>query len=296
MRAGSNVKMGWKVLILLLILTLLLGCGGTGDKSGTVNYKTGIKELEPVFEERFFPREAYQNSPLSLSLVLRNNAAYDTNNVRVSVVGFDNQYVLINTPDAAIERIEGKDMFNPSGGQEDVTFDANVKPLYGGAEYNTQNYRIYLGYDSKIEFAPTVCINPSLYELFDSGCQVPNAPISFGGQGGPLAVSAMRELIRSGYTNEVEFRLTLRNQGKGKVKKVRLGEAKIGNEPMVCELRGGRFITSREAAVDPLLIRQDMEVICVKKLKDRRSYLTPLFVELFYEYELDLRQQLTIRK
>ncbi len=285
------MRMSLIVAVIMILSLLLVACGGSQPtRPGEVNFKKGYGGIRAEFKSQLFPDELYQNSPLSLSMTLHNDAGYDVNDLKVGLSGFDSLYVDVYTGNQEMDSLEGRNPYNPNGGIIDVGFEGAVKNLLPGMEYNHQDFTVYITYDSKLEFAPSVCINPNLQAVYDAGCKVPEGKITFSGQGAPLAVTEVKQIVRAGFDPEVEFRLKLKNKGEGKVKKVKLGKAKIGNHQLKCEFR--RAESAKEINFDRQ--NQQAELVCTKKLEDRSSYSTTLFVELSYDYELKLKKRLKI--
>ncbi|MEW5897189.1 MAG: hypothetical protein AB1668_05825 [Nanoarchaeota archaeon] len=270
------------ILISLIVSTLLVSCGSGTEKSTTVNFKVGTPEIAITLPKE---KEEYQNRPFDIAAVLQNNMAYDISNVKVSLLGLDERYIDLFSNEESVDLLEGKSVFNSDGGKEIIKFNGLIKEILPGAEQEQQNYRIYVSYNSKIEFTPTICISPELYgEVYQGGCEV-KPELFFSGQGAPLAVSELK--LASG---EASLRMTIVNKGKGTVKKVTLGRATLGGKPITCEFRGNdpkvfTFGTEKEA-----------QLLCSQIIQSESSYQTALFVELFYDYELNEKGTMTILK
>src|SRR3989344_4610765 len=117
-----------------------------------------------------------------------------------------------------------------------------------------------------MEFAPTICVNVARYDVFDAGCEMPKRALSFAGQGAPLAVVSMEEVIVGGDVPELELRLKVADKGNGNDKSF-------------------SFRSNR----------RDGEVLCTVTLSEKNSYQTTLFIEFFYSYEFSVAKQLTIK-
>ena len=66
----------------------------------------------------------------------------------------------------------GRSLTNPAGEKTFLEFEGTAgKPLQNAEKYLGQ-FSLNVNYDSSIEFADTICINPNLYEVYDSGCKV----------------------------------------------------------------------------------------------------------------------------
>jgi len=284
------------ILILIIIVSLfLISCGSNQtDSLSEATYKTGFNGLTFIFDNSLFPTEVYQNDLIYLAFILHNQAGYEINNLKVGFVGLDRTYVSLYEDEQEIGFIEGRSIFNSIGGKEFVNFEMDVGSLFEGEKYHSMNYRIEAEYDSKIEFSPTVCINPNLHDVYDAGCEVPKSDLSFYGQGGSLAITRMKEIMHVGYSPGVEFRMKLENRGQGKVKSIRLGQARLGNEIISCEFKGAQEISQNKIEFDE--DKKEAELVCNKELKDSSSYTSTLFVELFYDYEFNVKKSLNVLK
>lgn len=280
------------MMLLLSCLLLLSACTPRQEQGTTMNYKQGYGEPHIVFEEASFPEREYQNSQISLAVDVQNDAAYDAESIKLSIVGFEPTYVELSPAEETIDDLEGKNVYTPAGGRETIIFNGQVHSLLNNADFNLQNYRLYLAYSSHVEFSPTVCINPSQHEVYDSSCQLPTGPISFSGQGAPVAVTRMEEIIRPGINN-IEFRLAVDNKGQGKMKKLFIRDARLGNNQLSCIFRENE-INPQELEITSST--STTEIVCTGTLESQNSYTTALFVDVGYDYELAVQRSLRIEK
>lgn len=284
--------MKWTHFFFLIGILFILSCTKTETIPMEVNYKEGIHELTLNFDEKYFPQKVYQNSPLSFSFTIHNEAGYDLYNVVIHLLGFDQKYIELTSNEQRFDTLEGRSIYNPVGEEEFLLFEGAVKELLPGMESLPQNFFVNAKYTSRLEFTPTVCVNPSLHQVYDAGCVLPTAPITFNGQGAPLAVQSMDQITRSGFSPETELRITLQNKGKGKVKRVALRQSRFGNTNLECQFR--------DAENPRVVIVKDytkpLELVCTQKLEDQRSYTTSLYLELEYDYEITLSRSLEIQR
>ena len=275
-------------MLALAISLLLLSCQKTPLRGAEVNYKQGFLDVDV---SSLANKEEYQGRELELPVLVQNTLAYDLENAVVSVVGFDNHYVELYSDRTEIPSLEGKSIFNPLGGEERVEFNGLIKQLLPGAVKEAQNYRIYVKYDSKVEFSPSICVTSQLsgYESYEGGCAF-QQEISYNGQGAPLGVTNLEIIPRQG--REVELRLSVENKGKGKVGRVSLASATLGGKPMVCDFRG---VEEQGAGLFSFASEQkSAKLLCTGFLTSESSYQTTLFVELWYDYEMNVKEQLVI--
>lgn len=286
-----------KLILILISSFLLVSCLTPSEKDSLqYNYKQGFAELSLLFEEQRYPLEEYQKTERPFTFTFHNLAAYDLNQLEVEPTGFDRRYVEIISQEEGSELLEGRSLFNPAGEKKDYTFFLRLKELPPGADYLQQNYRLHVSYSSKIEFSSDLCLNFNSYQTYTSGCEI-KPHQSFRGQGGPLAVKSMEQITRAGYQGtapEIELRLKIKNEGTGKVKKLSLGQARLGNEPINCYFRDSENGNSRSILLEDK--KQETELLCIQKLKERVSYSSVLFLELFYDYQLSIKKSLQIKR
>ncbi|MBI4152579.1 hypothetical protein HY495_02610 [Candidatus Woesearchaeota archaeon] len=294
MKNGKIIVRTILVSSVLLMVLFVIGCGGSDQQTLQKNYKQGYALPTLVIDEQRSPSVFYQNRPFSLTLTLFNRAGYPLQNVKVAIANYDQTFLSIANPQQFFPLIEENNAFNDdNGGRVDLVFAGDVRDLRG-AEERREPYRLYASYDSKMEFAPTICVNAARYDVFDAGCQMPKSKVSFSGQGAPLAVTSMEEIVLSGDVAELELRLRLENKGNGDLKNIRLGQARLGNTPLACQFKN--VLENADKSVSFKSNRKDGEVLCTATLTEKSSYQTALFIEFFYSYELSVARQMTIKR
>jgi hypothetical protein len=283
--------MKWKILIILVLSLVVLGCGETSESNKDVNYKTGFVDLNV---DIFGTNKGYQGSQLDQRLLIRNSLGYDVENVQVEVGGFDRRYLDFFLYQQEFSSIEGRSVFNPAGGRVEMEYNVNIITAEKGAKDHKQKYRIYLGYNSKLELSDEICISPGSYLVEDeNGCQKGSSlkegsnSIS-SGQGAPLGITEMEVISKQGET--IELRMKIENKGDGDVKTVSLQKVTIGGKEITCKFRGS---SNSEVTI---VGKEGIEMNCQGNLRVRRSlsYKTPLLVELSYKYELSFQKELII--
>ena len=81
------------VIIGVLCIMFIVGCsGGGGSSTPLENFKRGIAELEINVLDNAPPDKIYQDSPFKLIVELHNKAAYEVDNVKISIVNLDPKY------------------------------------------------------------------------------------------------------------------------------------------------------------------------------------------------------------
>jgi len=282
-----------KAIPLLLALLFLVACGQTSERGTDINYKQGLVDISIT---ALGNKEEYQEQRLELPIEVHNTLAYDIENVGVAIKGFDNYYVDLYSAQQELSLLEGKSIFNPEGLKEQFLFEGMVKKLLPGAEKEPEEYRIYVNYNSKVEFSPSICVSsqPSgqgyvgaAYDTYQGACTF-QKEISYSGQGAPLGVTSLEIVSRQG--RQIELRMAIENRGKGKVGRVTLASANLGGKPLTCEFRGDSVENSYLFEAE----QKSTTLICAGYLSSDETYTTPLFVELLYDYEINQKEMLTI--
>jgi hypothetical protein len=285
-----------RLAIACIIVLLIIGCSGSQDSTITENYKTGVKEVNLRFLPNAPPAKIFGGSNFKMVIELDNQAGYEVSNGRVTLIGIDDSRIKF-TPNAEsgqhVPILNGRTLTSPAGDKQFIEFDGTASKLFLNRERHTENFFTKLSYESRVDFVDTVCINTDLYSVYDSGCKVQDRK-SHSGQGAPLVVSSVEEIIYPGDSSEIEFRILVKNQGQGKVKSVRLLKALLGNDQLECDFKSSGLEPRITTFTDK---KQEQTLICTKKsLRGGQSYTTTLALELEYDYVLTKKQKLTLVK
>lgn len=291
------------LLAVMLVLALLLNSCNKGDESfSQTNFKQGLSELQLRFLEQAPPERIYPESDFKLLVEASNLAAYDISQGKVWITGTFDKYFLIQPQEQDLLQgtvrgmLEGRSLLNPAGDTTLLEFSGKSGLLFQNAEQEVSTFFLKAKYHSTFEFSDTICINPNLYAVYDAGCKIEEVK-SYSGQGAPIAVTGLQEIMTPAPGARVEFRLTVANQGIGNLKKLELRQARLGGESLVCVFQGtGADLRSLDFTKRQDLGRQagqQVVVICQHELSDSTSYSTSLFLEFAYDYEL--KQQHTLR-
>jgi len=286
-----------KLLVLLLVVFLFLtACQSDQPSSIDKNYKMGFMELEISIDDQMSPKVIHQNTQngFTLSMNLFNRGGYAAENVNIKIANFDHTFLDIPTYEQFLGTIEANSIFNDdqTGGREFITFSGDALDLRG-AEQKDANYRIFVSYNSKVEFSPTICINPSAYRVEDIGCNLPTGQVSFSGQGAPLAITKMEQILTGGDSAKMEIRVVLENIGSGDINQITLGKTLLGNDPLTCEFKG--VVKKAENVVAFKKGKKSAELVCTRYLSGFSSYETPIYIELGYDYEFSERGSVKIK-
>ena len=288
-----------KIIILLFVLLFLVACKGTPQGTLQYNFKQGYGNLVISALENTPPEIIYPNSDFVIAVKLENQGAYDLTNGKLKILGFDRNYISLDETEQEIYSIEeedileGKSALNPSGGFTYLEFKAKSKELFFGAETYLAKYQIQADYDYKTQLSHTVCLNPKPYDIFDSGCKV-EPKVSLNGQGSPLAITLLEEIIYPGNNPQVEFRFTIQNKGKGRIKQVRINHARLTDRPLGCEFKNNP--NPDRNIFDFKEDKQEVILSCKKPIEQQLSYSTTLYLDLSFSYTLKEKKQITLKK
>lgn len=261
------------IFFVLSISLILVGCIQNQDSLLQSNPKQGFTGLEISFLPNAPPEQIYASSNFKIIVELENNAAYDLTGGEVQILGIDKKYFDVFPLEENLDTLKGRSLTNPAGDKTFVEFPANSGNLFLNAERITRPFQVKATYASEVEFSDTICINPNLLDVYDAGCAV-ETPKYYSGQGAPVAVTMMDEIISPGSAAEVEFRFTIENKGPGKMTSLKLNNARLGNNNLNCNKQ--EFDLKQQSVI--LLCRK-------KSLEEPYSYTTTLFLSLNYEYE-----------
>ena len=280
------------VLLVVLCSVLLLGCStDPGEKAGQYNFKQGVAETQFTFLENAPPEQIYPGSTFKIIVNVDNQAAYDITEGVVQIIGLDEKYLSVAPLDQPFNTLAGRSLVAPEGEKTFLEFDGSAGNLFENADEYTGSFFLTAHYRSTLDFADTLCINSRRYETYDAGCKVETHK-SYDGQGAPLAVTELDEIIAPGEGAQAEFRLHLQNRGEGRVNQINLGPAKLGSEELRCHIQGEadeqQFVRFDE--------RQEATVICTKYVGSLNSYSTTLSLSLVYDYEYRQQQSLKLVK
>src|SRR3989344_4382341 len=217
----------------MLVLLLLTGCTLFGNKNPSdADFKVGVSELQVNTLESTPPKTVYPNTNFKMIVTLDNQAAYEAINRMITIVGLDPYYLVITPTEVQLDLLEGRTVLSPSGAKDFKEFDGQVRKVGDSPSYDA-NFFIKTSYLSTVEYGETVCLNPSAYNIYDGGCTI-KGKISYRGQGAPLAVASMEEIVSPSLSSngQVEFRFILKNKGQGTVTFVNLQKAKLGSQDL----------------------------------------------------------------
>ncbi|MBI2666250.1 hypothetical protein HYX13_01420 [Candidatus Woesearchaeota archaeon] len=299
---GMKVKLSRRffAIFFFFLFLFLLACGTEEQGSGLdYNFKQGIAELELHFLPSAPPEKLYPDSDFKIIIEVDNQMAYDIEEGKIWITGLVEDYFEVRPTEMVLQEIltedtilHGKSLTTPGGEKVYAEFKGHANQLFLNAEEYTGTYFLKAKYRSRMEFLDTFCVNTHLYAVYDPNCVVEQRK-TYSGQGAPIAISEVEEILTPGADGKVEFRIRLQNRGGGKVERVDVVQAKLGGEQIDCvfpEARGDYkqsmlFMENDNNANEATLI-------CRKSLSLEVAYQTPLFVEFAYEYQTQEQHQL----
>ncbi|MBI2669377.1 hypothetical protein HYX14_06060 [Candidatus Woesearchaeota archaeon] len=280
----------WEGILILFTLLLLLGCGQSPESLAQYNFKQGVAELQLQFLKNAPPEKIFPNSEFKIIIEADNPSGYDIANGQIKIVGLDPKYFQLNPLQQNLDPLKGRSLTIPAGEKQFLEFDGFAGNLLSGMMEYPANYFLKLSYQSTLEFADTICVNPNFYTVYDAGCMVQDRK-SYAGQGAPVAVTELQEILLPGSGASVEFRLRLQTRGRGKVNMVSLTSAKLGGDDIPCQFQGALFEPGKMIFTPE---KQEAVVVCRQFLPDTRSYTTTLSLAFSYDYELKEQHRLSL--
>lgn len=258
-------------IIAIILLFFLTACGSSSYNAA--DFKTGYKGLVVTSIKNAPPKEIYAGSNIKVGIRLENLGAYEATNGKIQLSGFDKTYLSFFKTEETLETMEGKSAINPIGSITFKEFEGKVY-LPEGIKEHSEKFNIVTSYDYTVELNYDACINPHIYELSSekNACKIKDTA-SFSGQGAPIAIEKVDEIVFPGNKPKVEFRLHFKNKDKGKVTNLMIEEGKLGNQMILCSPMG----------LD--LEKGEKIVVCQAPLQNQNVYTTTLFVKATFSYE-----------
>jgi len=283
-----------KILISILLIVILMssGCGlirrAPTTEPKVVDYHKGTGGVEMNFVKNLPPKEIIEGSSFAMSLELKNMGAYDIEDGRITISGFDRRFVTI-TPVDIYFSMEGRQAGFPEGGYEIVNFDAQTEGSLDIEKEVKIPFRAIATYRYQTEAGIDICINPNIYNFNKKTSPVcePGEVKTSGGQGAPVVVTKVVESFTpSGNTMKINFIISIANKGEGNVVgSVLVNEVRLANVPISCAQ------DSTE-----LKEKEESNIICSAEISlDQGAYISPLLVRLDYDYASKVDQIMEIK-
>ena len=261
MKKGS-FSLGYRMILLLILLSLLLGCNSKGARSAQQlpDVHSGTMGLEMGFLKNTPPKLVFEQSSFPIILRIRNLGAsaipnpenpfigdkqailslgLETDYIQALSVEEGGRVVSTNPSDPLSNEaqfsIEGKSLINLKGDEEVISYTVTPARIDPQSETHQSLAIATLCYPYQTELVSTVCIDPdpSNIRLLKKSCKAED--LSFpSGQGAPVAIAKVevQMLPNQQGTIRPQFLVTVENRGKGDV-------TKIGSYDSICRGRSG---------------------------------------------------------
>lgn len=199
----------------ILILAFLIGCGPANP--GEFEPHTGKDSLSMAFFDEAPPKDAFENQPITLSVILQNLGAEDITN---GVLTISTDRNLIEKEVSTFNfNLAGKvTLIDTKGDQQFFTSKATTKTIQGLTKQDT-TVRATACYDHKTIFGEDVCINTDIFNQEDKPNICKRKTLSFPqGQGASISVRSVEQLwlpAQSGEGIIPQYTIEIENEGKG---------------------------------------------------------------------------------
>lgn len=216
-----------KILILLILTLVLVGCTGTGKEEPTAGkaFIGGTNGIGIAFVDTEPPAEVLDDGQQTfrITLLLTNSGEYTipSGNILASLSGISKEAFNLNSLNVRsnfdLERARKDRTQVTPGAIEELSFgDAKYLPNLP-ADFFTE-LRADVCYDYKTEAITGVCLKKNLLQRNpDDNCAVDNQAVKVENSGGPIQIANVRQRPISGNKLSVTFDVT--NSGAGKVYK-----------------------------------------------------------------------------
>lgn len=289
----------------LLTLALLVGCTGSGTQGdpNIIDSKSGTSGVQIAFAPESPPSTLYDDETYTLVLEVKNPGAYpfddsDEVDVELYFTGFDPEVISLDqTSNIGVEG--GRTVTNPQGGIDFYEEDFDIT-LFDSVDSLNQKITATACYEYETQAPIQVCVDPNPTRNADDSC-TPGATGIGGGQGGPIAVTDVRQETLKG---KATFTIRLSNVGGGEVYKtdrvdecLNLGrtdsnvlevlEVELGGESLDCqpedEIRLLNGVGTLRCQIDGLD-------------EDSPAYETSLNVHVGYGYKDSVSKTVSVRR
>jgi len=283
------------------------------------------------------PKEADKGEPISILVEVRNKGTYPPEEEskakhtifgagKIHLSGFDTNIIQMNSNSKGL-----KDLFlpaassiNPLGGLDTAEFDGIIAADNILIDSYNPTILVTACYPYFTKSTPTVCIDPEPFDLRqEKVCNIGSQTVP--NQGAPIAVTRIDQEAAAG---KIQFKITIRNAGKGDViwdkegvsnlfpllercdpnkggrldrkdfDRVQLEKVQIGSVDL---FRGGKCAPFADGTNNIVrLFDGEGFVICTLDVDDlgdiQSAYTTPIDIELRYAYRSTISKPIQIKK
>lgn len=281
------------IVVILSVVLFSLGCQSNNPSSTPerLNIHTGTEGLVMNLLKDQPPDKIVKGSSFSILLELANKGAYDIEDGYIMIGGFNPYYIYLENKNILFS-LQGKSISYPEGDKDLIQIKVkNVNIPEGRHEYST-TLKLLAYYNYETDASAEVCINPNIYDYVKTdnvGCEVKEISLS-GGQGAPIAVTKIEQLITSpsdisSYV-DIQFRMHVANRGDGKLQndEVILNKVILSNQNINCVPKS---LTLKE--------NEDKYFTCKASIpRETTPYLSPIKINLGYVYINELTKKIKI--
>ncbi len=282
-----------KIIVAFMLVISVLFIFGCKSKNGTepqvIEYHKGTDALVMSFVKGAPPDELWQNNEFGIAVELKNKGASSIENGILTFSGHDTGYISI-TPISQSFFLQGKSPSFPEGDYALLTFSAKNINLPPASKEYTDSIIARAQYDYQTDASIDVCINPFIYNYAkakEGACQIKDKKIS-GGQGAPIAITEIKETISPvGYDQlRIEFRITIKNQGSGKVVSQENNNGPIIVEEVMLE---GKSMNCNPTELN---LEEGEDTFSCSTILEKSvgAYTAPLSIKLSYTYSSQINK------
>ncbi len=274
----------------LLFLLLIIACGAPAVTDNTavfneMDLRQGVGSLD--IELIKDADEIYVYDTVTDTMEIRNNLAYNIENLKVSIYGMDQRYWSMDPLTEAMGNVEGRLEENGGIGARELTsfelININLPNMYNSKSYE---YGYSLDFQSSTDFIDEdVCVGSVQYftneaSTMTEACTV-DTSLSYAGQGSLLNVKTIDILTKAHTAGELWVSGTLKNGGNGDVLLVSNIQGKVGTEELTCYFKDNNRDASTIWTPDT---HGELTFDCDPILFNSQPFYTSLRIEFDYDY------------
>ena len=305
-----------KIITALTLLIIISGCQFYGQQpiKTSADYKKGYGSLNLNFVENKEITEIYENSPISLNVLLENTGVHNIEE-GIILMGFEDQNFRFIHSDFTNFRLEGKSIYYPEGNQKLNSYQLESKEIKEKESIERKTH-LYLTscYDYGTDFSENICIDSDVYNLQKDKPCFPQDIQLRGGQGSPVTVTKIetRMLFKSQEkTIQPQFTIYIKNKGNGNIINrnnihIICSSQSIETEELsVISFGAELFGLSGNTQLDcepknPIKIKEEgIKVTCISPTTlntDIGTYFSPLHITIEYGYMSTISKDVTIKR
>jgi hypothetical protein len=208
-----------ELIIGLLVLIFLAGCGNLGSRSEPVDVHKGTVGISAEFLDNAPPRELLEGAHFTATVEVENKGSAHVDDGYLSLSTED--AFVINDGDAIKNfALEAKTIDIPIGEKEIYTYSLQAKSLGPQTEIAETNIQLSVCNDYTTEAETSICVDTDIFDqdIREKACNVRTVGLS-GGQGAPVAVTKITPNYSPGEradTIRASFTVDVRNTGNGR--------------------------------------------------------------------------------